>query len=106
MLATAICVVHVAAADRCDCDKDVRDKMDAYDALLVLNPSQKKATEANNTYYGIPEATATATHEHLLDQQDYLIWYDDDLRVPLWVSYELNPRKISAPIYKRAPSIL
>lgn len=77
-------------ADRCDCDKDVRDKIDAYDALLSLTPKQKSAAESKQTWWGVPLAPAPGTHEHLLDQQDYLIWYDDDLRVPLWVSYRLT----------------
>jgi DNA/RNA endonuclease G (NUC1) len=81
---------RLAGADRCDCDTDVRNKVDSYDALLSLTPSQKAAAENRNTFYGIPEAPSTASHEHLLDQQDYLIWYDDDLRIPLWVSYELS----------------
>jgi DNA/RNA endonuclease G (NUC1) len=79
-----------SCADRCDCDSEVRDKIDSYDALLRLSPSKQSSAKSRNTIWGLPTASTSAAHEHLLTQKDYLIWYDDDLRVPLWVSYRLK----------------
>src|ERR1043165_3450174 len=83
-------LLSVRGADRCDCDRDVHDRVDAYDARLNLSPSKMAAVQSTHMPWGLATPTANATHEHLLAQEDYLIWYDDDLRVPLWVSYRLT----------------
>jgi DNA/RNA endonuclease G (NUC1) len=78
------------AADRCDCDAEVRPQIDSYDALLNLSSAKKKSLEKTHFAYGKPIAPAGATAEHLLHVAEYLIWHDDDLKGPLWVSYKLT----------------
>jgi DNA/RNA endonuclease G (NUC1) len=83
-----------AATDCPDCQ--VSDaKRAEYDALLILTPAQKKKTELRHVPYGLPLAAANATGEHLLHQSDYLTWYDDNLRVPLWVAYKLTKKNVA-----------
>ena len=89
-LAALLWAAPARGADRCDCDSEVHDKIDSYDALLNLSPSKIASARSKHALWGLPAAPASATHEHLLAQKDYLIWYDDDLRVPLWVSYRLT----------------
>lgn len=48
--------------------------------------------------WGIPTKPPGATNEHLLHQTHYVINYDDDLRVPLWVGYRL--RKVDVQVHR------
>ena len=74
---------------------EVSDAREAqYNKALLLTAAQKKAAESKHVAYGLPVAAANATHEHLLHQKDYLTWYDDDLRVPLWVAYKITKNNI------------
>jgi len=94
-LAIALFVVPSRAAEPQCPSCEVSDAKEAqYNALLNLTTAQKKTAESRHVPYGMPIAIAGATHEHLLHQKDYLIWYDDDLRVPLWVSYKLTKKNI------------
>ncbi|MCX7597939.1 MAG: DNA/RNA non-specific endonuclease [Armatimonadetes bacterium] len=43
---------------------------------------------------GLPRSAAVSDDEMLLVQQDYVIWYDRGLRVPLWVGYRLTPANL------------
>lgn len=86
----------IFGADRCDCDAEVRPRIDSYDALLNLSASKKKSLEKRHFAYGKPKAPAGATGEHLLHLEEYLIWHDDDLRVPIWVSYKLTRANLAA----------
>lgn len=83
-------------SDRCDCDAEVRPRVDSYDALLNLSASKKKSLEKTHFAYGKPIAPAGATSEHLLHVAEYLIWHDDDLKGPLWVSYKLTRANLAA----------
>lgn len=84
------------AAERCDCDSEVRPRIEAYDALLTFTAGQKISLEKKHLAWGKPIPPAGATGEHLLHVKDYLIWHDDDLRIPLWVSYKLTKSNLAA----------
>lgn len=90
LFAFLISFASACAADHCPTCEVSEVKRAQYDALLNLTASQKHTAESPHIPYGMPAAAATATHEHLLDQKDYVTWYDDDLRVPLWVAYRLT----------------
>lgn len=60
------------------------------DNRLNLDDDQKDAAEARHLLGGRPTAPADATNEHLIHQREWVTWYDDDLRVPIWVAYELT----------------
>lgn len=66
------------------------------DALLNLDDSAKADAEARHLLSGRPVAPSNATNEHMIHQQEWITWYDDDLRVPLWVAYELTKADASA----------
>lgn len=76
-------------ADICDCDIP-RERVGAYDALLTLDSAAQASVIATHLPWGVPVAAATATAEHLLIQDDYILAYDDDLRLPLWAAYRLT----------------
>jgi hypothetical protein len=60
-------------------------------ALIAETDSRRtQATVATHLPWGIPVQPPTATREHLLCQPDYLINYDDNLRVPIWTAYRLR----------------
>lgn len=83
------------AADHCPTCEVSDAKRTQYDVLLNLTVSQQHTAESRHIPYGIPVAAA-ATHEHMLHQKDYVTWYDDDLRVPLWVAYRLAKKNAIA----------
>jgi DNA/RNA endonuclease G (NUC1) len=59
-------------------------------ARLNLTDAQKRAAEDRHLPFGLHRAPANASNEFLLHQREWLTWYDGDLRVPLWVAYELT----------------
>jgi len=84
-----------AAEDFCP-DCEVPDIARDHDnVLLQLTPKQKKTAESRHVAYGLPTNATAHAHEHLLHQKDYLTWYDDDLRVPLWVAYRMTKKNIT-----------
>jgi DNA/RNA endonuclease G (NUC1) len=85
----------VRAAEHCP-DCEVSDaKRAQYDALLTLSASQKQTAEARHVAYGVPVTAGAPVHEHILHQKDYVTWYDDELRVPLWVAYRITRSNVS-----------
>ena len=79
----------VASAQVCNCDVTVR-KRQAYDRLLQLSTAETNASLARHLPLGVPVNSVTATNEQLLIQDHYVINYDADLRVPIWVAYRLR----------------
>jgi endonuclease G len=87
-------VAHAAALNCPDCD--VTDVERArYDRALTLTAAQQQTAQSKHLLYGLPLPPASATREHLLHQKDYLTWYDDDLRVPLWVAYKITKANVT-----------
>ena len=62
----------------------------AYDAMLQLSDAQKTATEKLHFPWGLPKARTGTPTVTLLCQADYIIGYDEQLRVPVWVGYRLR----------------
>lgn len=73
------------------------ERIDAADAAL-LAPDDSKAKQAIKTHlpFGMPEDGSDRHGEHMLVQEHYLIWYDDDLRAPLWTAHRLTKTDVSA----------
>ena len=69
----------------------------ASDKLLLQDADKTHiaGSIAKHLPWGVPAEPATATHEHLLVQVDYVINYDDDLRVPIWSAYRLRKEDVS-----------
>ena len=62
----------------------------AAEATLVTAASQQAELRARHLPFGVPVPPADAANERLLYQLEWIASYDDDLRVPLWVGYELT----------------
>lgn len=71
------------------------------DDLLDLTESEKTDAEATHLLGGRPIPSASATNEQMVHQHEWITWYDDDLRVPLWVAYELTRSDASAQLTRR-----
>jgi DNA/RNA endonuclease G (NUC1) len=69
--------------------------------LLNLSDSEKADAESRHLLGGRPIPPASATNEHMLHQHEWITWYDDDLRVPVWVSYELTRADARASLERR-----
>lgn len=92
LLAGHLCPAAALDCPGCDVSAQARAK---YDAALSLTENQKKYAASRHVAYGLPKPPPTATREYLLHQRDYLTWYDDDLRVPLWVAYKLTQKNVA-----------
>lgn len=87
-------VEGMAYGQSCDCEVS-EDKEEAYNALLQLNVTEREESESTHLPWGVPKNPASATNEHLLYQNHYIINYDDDLRVPIWVAYRLRVQEVN-----------
>src|SRR5688500_18041989 len=68
---------------------------------LNLDETQKADSEARHFLGGGPVAPASVTNERMIHQLEWITWYDDDLRVPLWVAYELSKQDASAQLTRK-----
>ena len=99
ILQFAFFISRAPAADAdgiCDCPKVIHDNIAHFNTLLTLTAPQQKKAASRHFPFGRPAAATAHPHERLLPQTDYLIWYDDDLRDPLWVSYRLTKTDLLA----------
>lgn len=79
------------------CSCEVSDnKEQEYNNLLNLDQDQQADSTAVHLPWGMPETSGTATNERVLYQEDYIIGYDDDLRVPLWTANRLTTADVTA----------
>ncbi len=72
----------------CNWDSGITEaRIDDADALLYdANDPRVHDAVDKNLPFGMPEETGDRHGEHLLAQDAYIVWYDDDLRSPLWVA--------------------
>ena len=91
LLGAVVVVLCSAAveAQSCNCEISPR-KEKAYDVLLELDSEEQANAEALHAPWGVPNPPSNATNERLLHQEHYLTGYDDDLKIPLWVTYRLS----------------
>lgn len=90
LLLAAFGCEYVASSQVCSGCEVSRQTLTMSDARLNMNAAQKTAAESIHLFAGRPIPTATATNEHMIHQLEWITWYDDDLRVPLWVAYKLT----------------
>jgi endonuclease G len=77
------------AADKC-----TKEQQATADKELVLNTKDKNASIAAHLPWGVPKQPQGATREGLLVQRDYVIDYNADLKVPIWVAYRLDSKRL------------
>lgn len=51
--------------------------------------------------FGFPRALTNATNERIPVQSEWVIWYDDDLKQPLWVAYEFTKAEANKKLVER-----
>jgi endonuclease G len=93
-LAVALLVGGMAeprAAIATDCTTAQKE---AADEELRLSTRDKTASTAQQLPWGALAEPAGADNEGLLVQRDYVIDYDADLRVPVWVAYRLDSQRL------------
>ncbi len=66
----------------------------AADQLINLTAADRTQAENTHLKYGIPTRPANVTNERLLHHHEFVINYDEDLRVPLWAGYRLRRQDI------------
>lgn len=71
------------------------------DALLELDDSEKADAEARHLLGGRPVPPANATNERMILQREWITWYDDDLRQPIWVAYGLTADDAQASLSRK-----
>lgn len=74
-------------SQHCGCQVSKR-KRESYNLLLNLSSREQREVEKLHAPFGLPSLTDQS--ESVLHQDDYIIGYDEDLKVPLWVSYRLT----------------
>ena len=84
----------LSIAEVCNCDVTVR-KRNSYNLLLILSAQEKSIAAETHLPFGVPES-AGASNEILLHNEHYIVNYDKDLRVPIWVAYRLRDSDVVA----------
>lgn len=64
------------------------------DKWLWLNTRDKQLSIEQNLPWGAPQSLVPSSSERLLIHWDYVIGYDDDLRVPLWTGARVIGKKL------------
>jgi DNA/RNA endonuclease G (NUC1) len=64
------------------------------DRALRLTPAQKQAAIRTHLPWGAPQPVGPVTRERQLVQNDYVIGYDGDLRVPLWAAERVDSARL------------
>ena len=83
----------LAFGQSCSCE--VSDaKQRSYDRLLRLNERDRTLSLETHLPWGAPVNSPTATNERLLVHREYVVNYDDDLRVPTWTAHRLAKRDL------------
>lgn len=69
---------------------------EAFDQELVNTTRPPDADTTGHAPFGVPVPTATVDNEVLLHHKEYLVQYDSDLKVPVWVAYTLEKKQLVA----------
>ncbi|QQS40030.1 MAG: DNA/RNA non-specific endonuclease [Acidobacteriota bacterium] len=89
--------VHGQVCSDCEIPASQRaDRISAADQALTLADSDAESVRARHLPFGLPVAGSNTSNERLLLQFEWVAWYDDDLRMPLWVAYELTREDAAA----------
>jgi endonuclease G len=66
------------------------------DRQLWLSPNDKALSTQKHLPWGAPAASPAASNEWLLIQRDYVIYYDGDLRIPLFTAERVDQKRLKA----------
>jgi endonuclease G len=90
LVAAALLATPATAVSR-NCTRAERSSADK---ALTLSEAEKRQALDRNLPWGIPESSIEPSQEELLIQDEYIIDYDDQLRVPIWTAHELNSKRL------------
>lgn len=107
---TSTVVQQARKAGSCRCEVTKRFER-SYDELLKLSARERRASTLKHLPWGVPINAPTATNEHLLRQEHYIINHDEDLLVPTWVGYrltaaDLETRRTRTQCFRSDPRLL
>jgi DNA/RNA endonuclease G (NUC1) len=77
-----------------DCNPAEKAAGNAAIVALSGNPARVAAAVAANLPWGVPAPTAPTTNETQLVLADYVIRYDGDLRVPIWIAERIDSARL------------
>lgn len=66
------------------------------DSWLFLNARDRKAALKRHLPFGMPVSAIDSTNERTLVSWEFVIQYDEALRIPRWVAYRLDGRGLGA----------
>lgn len=82
-----------AVAQHCDCEIPTSrraNRIKAADQALARAALSEAKIVTRHFPFGLQKPPDDASNESILVQLEWVTWYDNDLRIPLWVGYQLN----------------
>lgn len=67
---------------------------EAFDRELVNTTRPPGTDTSDHAPFGLPVPTVNVDNEILLHHKEYLVMYDTDLKVPVWVAYKLEKKNL------------
>lgn len=99
-LLVAVFVSTIAFSEPCnDCEISNREA-EAADKLLFLNQSEVSDAIARHLPFGVPKDISDDGSASMLVQENYITWYDGELRIPIWVAYRLKSEDLANPLQR------
>jgi DNA/RNA endonuclease G (NUC1) len=88
----------------CDCEIPTASRGARFAAAERANEQAAEMSAsviARHFPFGIPKPPSNARNEIILVQLEWVTWYDSDLRIPIWVGYQLNRADATARFVER-----
>ncbi|MGB0555331.1 MAG: DNA/RNA non-specific endonuclease [Alphaproteobacteria bacterium] len=94
----------VAHAQHCGCKGVSKADREAADKALFLSKADRSKAIKRHLPHGAPKFPRVRykRDEHLLIHKDFIINYDDDLRMPRWVAYKLTKADVDADLVRKS----
>lgn len=77
-----------------NCNRNVSSNMDYYRKNLNLSLTEVSTSHKTHAPWGLPKSTSK-TSNLILTQKSYVIGYDTQLHLPLWVTYKLTSKQVN-----------
>lgn len=94
LAAVALAPLWSAPAEAANCTPAQKADGDRAIVAFSADPAKVSAAVAAHLPWGAPIPTTPTTHERVLVQADYVIDYDDDLRVPVWTAERIERARL------------
>jgi DNA/RNA endonuclease G (NUC1) len=94
MLAILLALLAASPVYARNCNPAEKAAGNAAIVALSADPARVAAAVAAHLPWGLPVATAPTTNETRLVLADYVIHYDGDLRVPIWIAERIDSARL------------